>query len=457
MSPESEVKERGPAPLRQDLALHGELSANVVGFCRLIRDAGTGVGPGEESDALRALRQIDLGRGEAFYYCLRTALAKSVREQRIFDDRFASYWGVWDQALELDGPLPQSQSVPPAPPDEAKQEPPATPSALSVKEWLAKGQKTEDEEQVAGYSPVEVETRRDFADFGSDELEEIEELIASLARALAKRLSRRLRPAGRRGRLDFRRTLRRNLRRGGDIVDLAFLRKRHQRLKLVLLCDVSRSMDLYSRFLIQFIYALQNRYRHIETFAFSTSLQRISHALQSSSLPGALDELALCVPGWSGGTRIGASLHTFVERYADSLLDRHTVVLLLSDGWDTGDVELLERSLFDIRRRAHALVWLNPLMGNPDFRPETAALKAALPHVDLLAPAHNVAALRDLVGKLAILRPALRGSQSPVKSAAEEQAATDAPGPQGGSPAKKRPTSGDNLMTLARQRKQSKG
>ncbi|SVD33107.1 uncharacterized protein METZ01_LOCUS385961, partial [marine metagenome] len=106
------VKERGPAPLRQDLALYGELSANVVGFCRLLRDAGTSVGPGEESDALRALRHIDLGRGDAFYYCLRTALAKSVREQRIFDDRFASYWGVWDQALELDGPLPQSQSVP---------------------------------------------------------------------------------------------------------------------------------------------------------------------------------------------------------------------------------------------------------------------------------------------------------------------------------------------------------
>ena len=107
MSPESEVKERGPAPLRQDLALHGELSANVVGFCRLLRDAGTSVGPGEESDALRALRHIDLGRGDAFYYCLRTALAKSVREQRIFDDRFASYWGVWDQALELDsGKLP---------------------------------------------------------------------------------------------------------------------------------------------------------------------------------------------------------------------------------------------------------------------------------------------------------------------------------------------------------------
>jgi hypothetical protein len=161
------------------------------------------------------------------------------------------------------------------------------------------------------------------------------------------------------------------------------------------------------------------------------------------------------VPGWSGGTRIGASLHAFVDRYADALLDRHTVVLLLSDGWDTGDVELLESSLFDIRRRARSLVWLNPLMGNPDFRPETAALKAALPHVDLMAPAHNIAALRDLVNKLASLRPSRRGSLSPVRPTAQEQSLAETTPSQDGNAAEKRPTSGDNLMALARQRKES--
>jgi uncharacterized protein with von Willebrand factor type A (vWA) domain len=442
-------------PIREDIALHGALTANLVGFCRLLRRQGTGVGAAEESDTLRALGQIDLARSDTFYHCLRTALAKSRREQRIFDDCFHSYWGVWDRALELDGAPPPSEQAPSAAPDEVKPSPGGTVAALSVKDWLAKGHKTEGEEDVAGYSPMQVESRRDFADFGSDELEEIEELISSIARALAKRLSRRLRPAGRRGRLDFRRTLRHNLRRGGDIADLAFLRKRQQRLKLVLLCDVSRSMDLYSRFLIQFIYALHNRYRHIETFAFSTSLQRISDALKNSSLPGALAELALGVPGWSGGTRIGASLHAFVDRYADALLDRHTVVLLLSDGWDTGDVELLESSLFDIRRRARALVWLNPLMGNPDFRPETAALKAALPHIDLMAPAHNIAALRDLVNKLASLRPSRRGSLSPVRPTAQEQSLAETTPSQDGNAAEKRPTSGDNLRALARQRKES--
>lgn len=149
-------------------------------------------------------------------------------------------------------------------------------------------------------------------------------------------------------------------------------------------------MDLYSRFLIQFIYALQNRYRRIETFAFSTSLQRISDALHSSSLPG-----------------------------------------------------------------ARAVAWLNPLMGNPDFRPETAALKAALPHLDLMAPAHNVAALRDLVGKLASLRPSRRGSLSLTKPAEEQPLTPETPDSQDGRAAAKRPTSGDRLMALARGRQQS--
>ena len=384
----------------EDLALRGELSANVVGFCRLLRREGAGPGSAEAADALLALERIDLGAGQHFYEALRTCLAKSRPEQEIFDSVFDSYWKVWDRA----GELLRGQGA--REEEEENREirhpcaPEQKPARRAVTAWLKGEKKTGEEEPAAGYSPFEVIARRDFAGFRADELDEIGRLVTLIARILARRFNRRYRDSSRRGRLDLRRTLRRNLRRGGELLDLSFRQRRRRRLKLVLLCDVSRSMDLYSSFLIQFVYAFQIACRRVETFVFSTSLRRVTDTLANEDLDEVLAALSREVPQWSGGTRIGASLQTFLDGFGDGLLDHHTAVILLSDGWDTGDIGLLRDAMREIHRRSLAVIWLNPLLGSEEYRPDTRGMRAALPHVDLFAPAHNAASLRELASVL---------------------------------------------------------
>ena len=409
-------------PAMDDLALHGALSANLVGFCRLLRAQRSGVALGEEQDALRALAAIDLSDPEDFRLSLRTTLAKTPAEQKLFDALFAAYWSLWDRAGELGRPAP-------APPAPAKA--PAKRTLTSVRDWLKQGEPTEEEREAAGYSPIEVHTKRDFKDFNAEELEEIGRLLQAIARALATRLSRRYRPARPPGRLDLRRTLRASLRRGGELLDLSYCRRTHQKPKLVLLCDVSKSMDLYSRFLIQFMYAFQNAYRRMETFVFATSLHHVAPLLRGDDLSAGLDAMTAQVPDWSGGTRIGAALATFLNEHAD-LVDRQTALLIVSDGWDTGDIETLEESMRTLQRRSRCLIWLNPLLGSPNYRPATRGMQAALPYIDLFAPAHNIESLKALGGYLMTLRGATvaqylrRRPEHPAPPKAEPAAPTRA-------------------------------
>jgi uncharacterized protein with von Willebrand factor type A (vWA) domain len=260
----------------------------------------------------------------------------------------------------------------------------------------------EGEARIPAPSTTESRGNKNFASFGSEELEEVTRLARRLARRLQARPSRRWRASRQGGvRLDLRRTVRLSLKTGGDLVDLAHRERKLRRTKIVALCDVSGSMDLYSRFLLQFLYALQHAFARVETFAFSTRLVRITDALARDSYRAALDELASTESGWSGGTKIGASIAQFVVRYP-RLVDRRTVVVLLSDGWDTGEPEVLSDAMSAIHRRAGRVVWLNPLLGSPTYQPLTRGMQAALPHVDVFAPAHNLSSLEALARHLAL-------------------------------------------------------
>ncbi len=382
--------------LFEDLALRREFSANVVGFCRWLRKHGAGPGPGDQMDALRALDAIDLTDEEDFYWTLRTTLAKSRREQEIFDEHYRNFWYVWDRAEQLNYRDEKETEVPKNVIDER----PRKQRYISINDWLNHQDEASDEQEAAGYSPFEVTTERDFSGFAGEDLEEVARLINEIGKSLAVKFSRRTMQSNRRGPLDLRRTMRGSLRRGGDILDLAHRQRRRQKLKLVLLCDVSKSMDLYSRFLIQFIYAFQSVYKRIETFVFSTSLHRVTETLQAEELEEALQELEDTVPDWSGGTKIGGSLTEFVEQHGLALLDPGTIVLIVSDGWDTGEVELLEDSMRVIKQRSRSVIWLNPLMGNPEYQPSTRGMQAALPFIDIFASAHNLNSLRRLVRQL---------------------------------------------------------
>lgn len=383
---------RGAAPDPQvGPARTGDLVSNVVGFCRLLRRRGLRVGPAEAADALRALAAVDLFDRHEAYLALRAVLASGPAAQSLFDTAFWEFWRTPEPAA-------------PAQPGRAEELPPLDGADVLQRIFTEWGDGNEDEgerERAPAYSPAEVVTHKEFGSFSPDELDQISAVVVAIARRVAMRVSRRMRQA-RRGRVvDVRRTLRHSLRRGGEMIELLLRERRLQKTRIVLLCDVSGSMDLYSRFLIQFIYALQHAVGRVDTYVFSTSLSRVTGALRRDDLWAALDEISRQVPDWSGGTKIGRSLRSFLDEHGAHALDRRTVVIVISDGWDTGEAELLAEAMAELRRRSGRIVWLNPLLASPGYEPICQGMRVALPYVDVFAPAHNLESLRRLERYLA--------------------------------------------------------
>ncbi len=347
--------------------------------------------PAESRDALRTLELVDLADRAEVHRALRAVLASRPEEFPAFDAAFDAFWGRAAAASSAAEPAPEG-----LPAGVEAHFPRAQDAALTFADWTDFAEGEGEPVGLPGLSDLEAMLGKDFSAFGAEELAEIERLAVELARRLATRKSRRLMPA-RRGRVDPRRTMRRNLTRA-EPVELARRARRILKTKLVVLCDVSGSMDLYSRLLVQFLYALQNQLGRMETFVFSTRLTRVTDELRSHSYRAALGRLG-DVRDWSGGTKIGESLRAFVADWR-RLLDRDTVVIVLSDGWDTGDPTLLSEALAEIRRRAGKVIWLNPLLGSPDYQPLTQGMVAALPNVDAFLPAHNLDSLRVLARHL---------------------------------------------------------
>jgi uncharacterized protein with von Willebrand factor type A (vWA) domain len=269
----------------------------------------------------------------------------------------------------------------------------------SLKDWLNLNPAS-DEEVVSSYSDLDVLTKKNFSDLSEEEMQLMMRLLSRLARSIAHQKSRLKKGSKKHRNLDLKRTIRENLRRDGSIQKLYYSERKEKRLKLVLLCDVSKSMDLYSRFFVHLIYAFQNAYDRIETFVFSTALHRVSEILDNNQFDKAFDIISDRVPQWSGGTTIGSCLIQFSEEYGYRLLDRKTIVLILSDGWDTGEVEIMEKAMKDIYKRSRKVVWLNPLAGHPDFSPEAIGMKTALPYIDILGSAHNLESLKRILYQL---------------------------------------------------------
>jgi uncharacterized protein with von Willebrand factor type A (vWA) domain len=374
------------------------LNRAVVRFATLLRRQSLPITPRQVIDAVRTLDQLDLGDRHEVYLGLRAGLVTRPEEVAIFDRCFDAFWRARSEADEVAEAL-----AGPALPGEAPEAPVESQGSrkerLELEGWGDEGD-AEDGGEPLGVpvaSEMEALVTRDFSTFSADQLDELLRLTVQIARRLARRLSRRRRPVRRRGRVDLRRTLRANLTRG-EIIELRYRQRKRRKVRLVLLCDVSGSMDLYSRFLLQFLFALQHVFARVETFTFSVHLTRVTDHLRARSYRQVLRRLQE-LRDWSGGTRIGESLAEF-NRHWSHLVDRRTIVILLSDGWDTGDPEALATELLRIKRRAGRVIWLNPLLGNPSYQPLTRGMAAALPLVDHFAAAHNLAALRELADRL---------------------------------------------------------
>ena len=379
-----------------------DLTRAMLAFGGVLRASGLPVTTPELMDAVRALEVVDLMDRNEVYLALRTVLVSRMEEQPAFDRCFESFWRFQaEDGQGLDGLVSMTQPTLPEsehggnPPEAA----PEKQAQIALDDW-DEGEGSDDEPlEVPGLSNREVLMEQDFSTFPAEHLDEVARLTVLIAKRLARRVSRRRKPTRRGGIVDLRRSMRANLMKG-EIIELRRRARRRRKVRLVLLCDVSGSMDLYSRFLLQFLYALQNVFGRVETFTFATRLTRVSELLRGPSYKRALRRLTE-VRDWSGGTRIGEAIRDFNQEWG-RLVDRRTIVLILSDGWDTGEPDVLAQEMLTLKRRAGRVLWLNPLLGNPSYEPLTRGMAAALPLVDHFAAAHNLSSLRELATHLTL-------------------------------------------------------
>jgi uncharacterized protein with von Willebrand factor type A (vWA) domain len=380
-----------------------DLTRAMLAFGAMLRASGLPVTTSAVMDAVRALEAVDLMDRAEVYLALRAVLMNRMEEQPAFERCFEAFWRFHaEDGQGLDGliasvqPRRQEEDEPEAAVVEAAREKQAQ---VALDDW-EEGEPADDEPvEVPGLSDRDALMEQDFSTFPAEQLDEVARLTVQIAKRLARRVSRRRKPTRRGGVIDLRRSMRANLMKG-EIIELRRRSRRRRKVRLVLLCDVSGSMDLYSRFLLQFLYALQNVFGRVETFTFATRLTRVTDLLRGPSYKRALRRLTE-VRDFSGGTRIGESIREFNQTWG-RLVDRRTIVLVLSDGWDTGEPDALAQEMLTLKRHAARVIWLNPLLGNSSYEPLTRGMAAALPLVDHFAAAHNLSSLRELASHLRV-------------------------------------------------------
>ena len=371
-----------------------------------LRERDVDVCVSDEIDGAVALGLVDLADRDEVRYALRAALRIRRSDWETFDELLEGFWAAEDPPA---GPA-ATPPEPPSRPSAARTRPPPRPGWLQAIERLSgeRGREAPGGDQP-GWSADVLLRRKPFDDWRPDDLPAMERLLARAARRWRCRPGRRLVPVRAGGRADLRRSFRRAVGTGGELLSLARRDRAVEKPDVVLLCDTSGSMDPHTRFLLTFALSLRRVVRRCEVFAFNTSLTRLTPWLTPEKIGPTLERLAAGVPDWSGGTRIGASLDEFVTRHLETLVSGRTVVVVLSDGLDSDGPAVLAAAMRAIRERARKVIWLNPLLGDPGYRPEARGMKAALPFVEHFVPAHDLESLERLLPLLAAGGRAPRG------------------------------------------------
>ncbi len=378
---------------------------NLLLFGRLLRGLGLDVNPGRMIDLVHALNHIEIGRKADFYHASRTLLVHDKTDLLLFDQAFEMFWKKpipeWFK-VDLEGHLQKrrdfrTRTIPP---------PLTSPEHGPPQE---RDPNTNDRQPLLvvtrTYSAREVFRTKNFADLTGEELDAVKKLMRELTLQLGERRTRRF-PPGRDQPIDLRRTLRQSYKHDGEVLLWARREYKFKPRPLVILADISGSMERYTRLLLHFIYGLaQIRSQPVEAFVFSTRLTRITRQLKLKEIDQALSEVSGVVHDWAGGTRIGDSLKSFNYDWGRRVLGRGAIVLLISDGWDRGDIDVLKSEMGRLHRTCHRLIWLNPLLGSPEYEPLTRGMQTALPHVDDFLPIHNLASLEDLAAHLKKIGP----------------------------------------------------
>ena len=366
---------------------------NLLQFGRLLRRAGLCVHHGRLLDAIVALAWVGVQRRDDVRATLRALLVHRREDMTRFDAAFDLFFR--DRTLRLPELMLADRQRP-----VAGHNPPASMNQPAALEAVVRRDSPDIGGARVAYSREAVPRAKDFAAFTATELEEARRLLERLPWRLGGRRTRRWERAAA-STVDLRPLLRAAFTRG-ELAELTYRRRRVAPRPIVFIGDVSGSMERYSRVLLHFVYGLARHVRDVESFVFATSLTRLTHRLTQ---PGAAGQLALVVRSvtdWGGGTRIGESLRVFNTRWARRVMRHGPVVLLVSDGWDRGEPDVLTREIARLRRNCHRLIWLNPLLGQDDYEPLTRGMQAALPYVDDFLPAHNIASLEQLAEHLTL-------------------------------------------------------
>jgi uncharacterized protein len=362
-------------------------AASIVAFCRFARSNGLSSGTQQVLVALEAAGAIGVTDWQLFAFALRSVLCCSQEEWELFDELFHSFWSLAQGEPERSPKQSQRANT---------QKQPASSKVLAGVTSADSASPEGKAKTVSGATSEQRLKKMDFSETSQTDLAALEQLSIRLLRQMGLRLSRRMKIDNLDDRVDLRRSIRRSVTRGGDPILLAYKGRRPQKKRLVIFLDISGSMNLYSLFFVRFAYALQKHFNRVDTFLFSTRVVEVSDLLRARHLSEALGGLSQRVTEWSGGTKIGGSLGEFNRRHSPRVLSRNTVFIILSDGWDTGKPEVLAAEMQKARRRVDKLIWLNPLLGLKEYQPITRGMSAALPYVDIFAPAHNLASLLAL-------------------------------------------------------------
>lgn len=372
------------------------MAGEIVRFAGFLKNRGFRVFQSSVEDAIRCLEIMGLFDRTDFLSSLRSNLCTSELEWSQFPNLFYEFWNM--EVLDTKN-LPrkkrsEDKEIKDKETDEellyeTGQQESAPVEDPGEKEWL----------EGVTYSPISRVEKKDLADFEKGDIQVAQLALKKLVEPFKINVSRRSKRSQRVGSMDFPRVIKQSLRTGGIPFKLFYREKKRRLKRLVILADVSGSMDRYARFIMPFLLGLRGVGSKAEVFVFSTSLSSISFLIRHFNYDEILDHIASSVPDWSGGTRIGYSLHQFNQGPGQRLLNRRTVVLILSDGWDLGGKELLRREMEMLRRKAYCVVWLNPLAGDPGYEPVCGGMKVALPYVDHFVPVSNLQSLKQ-VGRI---------------------------------------------------------
>jgi uncharacterized protein with von Willebrand factor type A (vWA) domain len=377
--------------MKQQAFQTSSITESVVAFVQYARSHGFNVGTQETQDALHCAKESLICSRESFKYALKTIFCNSPEERKVFEKLFLLYWDT--------NPVDMREIK-----DKTSLQGSFKKKANNSLVMLGRGKTEAPEEEgknVSGANEIERLKRADLSKLNDRDAVLLEEIARKMFKQMALRLHRRMVEHRKKGQISLRRTIRRSIGYGGEPIDLFRRAQKPRKRRLIVLLDVSGSMDKYSHFLLHFICALRENFRQLEAFVFSTSMIRISKALRLNVLDAVLATISEQANNWSSGTRIGESLHEFNDRYGKLLLNGSPVILILSDGLDTGDPELLGQEMIKLQKRARRIIWMNPLKGMKGYAPEARGMKAALPAVDDFLFAHNLESLLELENILA--------------------------------------------------------